>query len=49
MKICVIGGTGRQGYQQVLAGLEQGYEVVAIGQSSTQSEQADAKKYLMNW
>lgn len=27
MKICVIGGTGQQGYQQVLACLEQGYEV----------------------
>ena len=25
MKLCIIGGTGQQGYQQVLAGLEQGH------------------------
>ena len=37
MKLCVIGGTGQQGYQQVLAGLEQGFEVVAVGQSRTLS------------
>ena len=31
MKICVIGGTGQQGYLQVLASLEQGYEVTIGG------------------
>ena len=43
MKLCVIGGTGQQGYQQVLAGLEQGFEVVAVGQSRALSREAKLK------
>ena len=43
MKLCIIGGTGQQGYQQVLAGLEQGHEVVAVGQSRALSHQAKLK------
>ena len=37
MRICVIGGTGQQGYEQVIAGLEKGYEVVAVGRSRSES------------
>ena len=33
MRICIIGGTGQQGYEQVIASLENGYHVTAIGQS----------------
>ena len=49
MKLCVIGGTGQQGYHQVLAGLEQGYEVVAVGQSRTLSREAKLKDKKLNW
>ena len=49
MKLCVIGGTGQQGYQQVLAGLEQGFEVVAVGQSRALSHQAKLKNENLSW
>ena len=49
MKLCVIGGTGQQGYQQVLAGLEQGHEVVAVGQSRALSHQAKLKNENLSW
>ena len=49
MKLCVIGGTGQQGYQQVLAGLEQGHEVVDVGQSRALSHQAKLKNENLSW
>lgn len=49
MKLCVIGGTGQQGYQQVLAGLEQGFEVIAVGQSRALSHQAKLKNKNLSW
>ena len=49
MKLCVIGGTGQQGYQQVLAGLEQGFEVIAVGQSRALSRQAKLKNKNLSW
>ena len=49
MKLCVIGGTGQQGYQQVLAGLEQGFEVVAVGQSRALSREAKLKNEKLSW
>ena len=49
MKICIIGGTGQQGYQQVLAALEQGCEVAAVGQSRTLSREAKLKDEKLSW
>ena len=49
MKLCVIGGTGQQGYQQVLAALEQGCEVAAVGQSRTLSREAKLKDEKLSW
>lgn len=49
MKICVIGGTGQQGYEQVLAALEQGCEVVAVGQSRSESRKADLNAEKLSW
>lgn len=49
MKICVIGGTGQQGYEQVIAGLEKGYEVVAVGRSRSESRQAKLNSEKLSW
>lgn len=49
MKICVIGGTGQQGYQQVLASLEQGYEVEAVGQSRALSQRTKLNDEKLSW
>ncbi|EJW21160.1 hypothetical protein IMCC14465_09560 [alpha proteobacterium IMCC14465] len=49
MRICVIGGTGQQGYEQVIAGLEKGYEVVAVGRSRSESRQTKLNSEKISW
>ncbi|MGC6476074.1 MAG: SDR family oxidoreductase [Parvibaculales bacterium] len=49
MRICIIGGTGQQGYEQVIASLEHGYHVTAIGQSRSKERQERLTSEKLEW